>query len=188
MLEKLLTSSARVKILQYLILSKRSTHLREIARECKIPVSAAKREIDNLESIGLIAKNNNTIELNNNSNILQELKSIIVKTDGAFFPIKKALENLDIDYALIFGSFAKGDFSTQSDIDLFVIGNASQKEIFGAIGPVERVIQKEINPIVWKKEEFILNRKKSFIKDIAKGKILVLRGEEHELRKFIGAG
>ncbi len=52
MLEKLFTSKARIRILDYLFFYKKETYLREIAKDLGLSTSAIKRELDNLISKG----------------------------------------------------------------------------------------------------------------------------------------
>jgi len=54
MLEKIFTSKARVKIMQFLFFEKQESYIREISKRLNISVSSVKREIDNFREIGLI--------------------------------------------------------------------------------------------------------------------------------------
>jgi len=55
MLEKLFGSSARVKILKLFLMNEgRSFYLRQIARDLELQINSARRELDNLEKIGLL--------------------------------------------------------------------------------------------------------------------------------------
>ena len=67
MLEKLFTSKNRIKILNFFLFKKTESHIREIARELKIPVSAVKRETDNLLLIGILKQEKRSITLNKKS-------------------------------------------------------------------------------------------------------------------------
>lgn len=185
MLEKLFTSKNRIKILRFLFFETEETHLREIARKLKISPSAVKRELENLEKIGLIKKQKNKIKLNKKNNIAEDLKNIFIKTDYIVYPIKEVLKDKRIKYSLIFGSFARGEFNEDSDIDLLVVGNVSLSEIYKALKPAESRIRKEINPSAWKMNELIEKSKTGFIKDIFSKKIIMIKGEENELRKIV---
>lgn len=183
MIEKLFTSKARTKILEYLFFRKKETHLREIAKELKIHPSAAKRELDNLLALGLIQKQNNKISLNEANPIIPDLKRIFIKTDSIKEPIKKALQKLDAQFIFIFGSFAQEKHTVESDIDLMVIGNCKQADVFALLKPIEKTVEREINPIVWTPEELGKNKNKGFVKDIMKKSKIMVKGDEHELTK-----
>jgi predicted nucleotidyltransferase len=184
MLEKLFTSKNRIKIMGFLFFETQETHLREISRELKISPSAVKNEVENLIIIGIIKKEKNKITLNQKSIILQDLKSILIKTDFVVYPIKEALKDINAEFIFIFGSFAKGDFTQESDIDLMVIGKIKSDEVYEKIKPAEDTLKREINPSVWRREEFTEKRKTGFIKDILSKKIIMIKGEEDELRKI----
>ena len=54
MLERLITSKARVEILKLLIFSQEEIHLREIARRAKISAPYVKKELQNLKKMNLL--------------------------------------------------------------------------------------------------------------------------------------
>ena len=185
MLEKLFTSKNRIKILQFLFFEKSETYLREIAKELKISPSAVKREIDNLNKIDLIKKENNKISLNEKCNFMEDLKNIFIKTAAIVYPLKEILKSNKINFALIFGSFARGDCSSESDIDLMVIGSMKLSEVLQLTNPVEDKIDREINPVVWTVESLEKQKDSSFIRDIFKKGIIMIKGEENELRRIV---
>ena len=185
MLEKLFTSKARIKILGYLFFNKKETYLRETAKELKLSPSAVKREFDNLAELDIIKKTKNKIILNESNPFFEELKQIFLKTDFISYPIKEALTKKDIEFAFIFGSFAKGNFNSESDIDLLIIGQASLSEIIKLLNSAEKKIKREINPIIWNFQEFKERKKGKFANEIFSGKILMIKGDENELRRIV---
>jgi predicted nucleotidyltransferase len=185
-LEKLFTSKTRIEVLQHLLFSGKSTHLRKLSNDLKKPVSAVKREVDNLASIGIVKKSENEISINEECNIVLDLRNLFVKTDSFVNPIAKSLEKANLDFAFVFGSFAKGNYTVQSDVDLFIVGDLKQAELLKMLKSAEKEIQREINPVIWSLNELKKNSGKSFVRDIAKGKIIMIKGNENELRKIIG--
>jgi len=188
MLEKLFTSKTRIKLLHLFIFSKDSFHLREIERKIKTPVSAVKREIENLQKIGLIKKQKNLYSLDKECQILQELKNILLKTDSLTSELSRHLKKLKIKFAFVFGSFAEDIYTPASDIDLFVIGDIRTTELVKILKSAEKKLDREINPVVWTLPELKRKSKISFIKDIMKKKIVMIHGNENELRRIIEAG
>jgi len=170
----------------FFLFSKDETYVREISRELDAPVSSIKREMDNLISFGFIEKKGRRIFLNKKLNIIKELKNIFIKTDFIAYPIEEVLrKNKKIKYALIFGSFARGDYSFESDIDLMVIGEIKLDSVIKIIKPVEEKIRRDINPVVWKIEDFVEKKKEGFVRDLFSKKIIMLKGDENELRKIV---
>ncbi|OGJ15383.1 hypothetical protein A3K73_07955 [Candidatus Pacearchaeota archaeon RBG_13_36_9] len=185
MLEKIFTSKNRIKIMGFLFFEKQETHIREISRELKISPSAVKSEVENLLFVGIIKKEKNKIALNKRSSIAEDLKNILIKTDFIVYPIKEALKKVDAEFIFIFGSFARGDLTGESDIDLMVIGKISSFELYENIKPAEDKIRKEINPVVWTLEHLRGKKDSGFVKDIFKKGIIMIKGEEDELRKIV---
>ncbi|MCX6742500.1 MAG: nucleotidyltransferase domain-containing protein [Candidatus Pacearchaeota archaeon] len=185
MIEKLFTSKIRVKVLEYLFFRNKETHIREISRDLKLSSGAVKREIDNLALLGIIEIKKNRIILNKNCNFLKDLKNIFVKTDFIVYPLTKLLVNKHIEYAFIFGSFASGDYKEESDIDLMMVGNMDLFDLTKLLRPLEDKIKREINPVAWKLKDLIGKKNTGFVKDIFAKKIIMLKGDENELRKIV---
>jgi predicted nucleotidyltransferase len=185
MLEKLFTSKNRVKLLNFFLFESDESHIREISRKLKIPVSAVKGEIDNLIFIGILNINKSKITLNKECNYLDDLKNMFIKTDAIIYPIRESMEKTDADFIFIFGSFARGEYHRESDVDLMVIGNQKLFDIIKILKPAEEKIKREINPVVWKLNNLKKEKNSSFIQDIFKKGIIMIKGDENELQKII---
>ena len=183
-IEGLFTSKARIKILEYFFFNKENSHIREISRELKIPVSAVKREVDNLIALNILSLFESRISLNKKCSYLESLKNIFVETDCILYPIKEALKNEEIQYAFVFGSFANGSFNIESDIDLVVISDKNLFELTKLLKPAENKINREINPVAWDLKSFNKKKNTGFVKDIFSKKIMMVIGGENELRKI----
>lgn len=91
---------------------------------------AVQRELKRLSESGLITSqmrgNQRHFQANPQSPIFQELTQIVQKTFGLALPIREALTPYEeaIRCAFIFGSVAKKQDTTASDVDLFVISDA----------------------------------------------------------------
>lgn len=185
MLEKLFTSRTRVKLLNYFLIESGSGKTREISKQTRIPVSAVSRELKNLLNLSLVKKERDLFLLNNDCNFIDDLRNIFIKTDGIVYPIRESLKSRKIEYALIFGSFARGDYKTESDVDLFILGNVSLDFIIKIISSPELKIKRNINPVVWRLDDLKEKKRTGFVKDVFAKKIIMLKGDENELRKII---
>lgn len=193
MLEKLLTSKTRVKILELLILNADSEfYLRETAKRVGISPAYVKRELENLQELNLVLqrKRGNMIlfKINKNSPIFEELKSIFLKTESLGDFLKGNLQKLgEIKHALIYGSFARGVESKESDIDLLIIGSAKEEELLKTLRRVERKIGREVNYIIWSEKEFKerVNKKHHLLIDIIKNPVINLMGDLNEFRRAL---
>ena len=186
MIERLFTSKNRVKLLEYFIFSRQEAILRQISRETKIPVSAVSREIDNLVRLGIIKRKDKDLMLNEECTFLFELRNILLKTDSFAYMLSKLFQSKAVDYVFAFGSFANEKYTSDSDIDLFVVGRMSGMELARMLRPVEHRLGREINSVVWPMRDLKNKAKSSFIRTIAKRNIIMIKGDEDGLRKIIG--
>jgi len=192
LLKRLFPSRARIKILELLIFNpEKEFHLREISRQVKITPTYVKKELQNLKELNLILEskkgNLNLFQINKNSLLFTELRNIFTKTEYFEELIKKDLKGLRIDFAFIFGSFAKGIESEDSDIDLFVVGDVNESDLLRIIQKIEKQTGREINYVLWKKPILMKRTEKhNLFNSIAKNPVIMLIGDEDEFRKIIG--
>ncbi|MFB6246668.1 MAG: nucleotidyltransferase domain-containing protein [Candidatus Pacearchaeota archaeon] len=185
MLEKLFTSKNRVKLLEFFLIENGSGGIREVSKKKDVSVSVVSRELNNFVDLGILRKEREVYFLNENCNICSELRGILVKTDSVVFPIQAALPKKNVDFAFIFGSFAKGGYGPESDIDLMVVGNVSLDEVIKKVSKEEKEIGRNVNPVVWTVENLKKEKDSAFVKDIFTKGILMVKGDENELREIV---
>lgn len=192
MLERLFTSKSRIKILQLLIFNTQSEfHLRQIARLTGVSPPYVKRELSNLSKLNLITEstkgNLKLFRINKGSPIFAELKRIFLKTESLGNLLKKKLKSLELKYVLIYGSFAAGEETEKSDIDLLVIGNIKEERILKIVTQSEAKVGREINYILWNEKEFEKRaiQKHHLLVEIVSKPIIMLVGDENEFRKAV---
>ena len=193
MLQKLMGSKTRAKILTLFIMNpKREYYTREIERELKSNFEAIRTELINLEKIGLlrsrVSGKKRYYSIKTEHALFPEFKSMILKTSGLGDVLKDAFKDTDkIDAAFIYGSYAKNAEDTESDIDLFVIGGISIKDLQAVISDIENKFQREINPTVYPQEELQdkLRAKNHFILSVLKEPKIFLKGDEHGLIELV---
>lgn len=160
MLERLITSKARVKLLTLFLLNPgREFYVREIVRATDLNINAVRRELINLEGIGLLKSaqkgNMKVYHSDNSMPIWQELTSIVLKTEGVAKEIKEHLDEIgSIQSAFIYGSFAQNDARLNSDIDLFIIGSIDEDRLLSSIRKIEGQLSREVNYVLFSKDEF----------------------------------
>jgi predicted nucleotidyltransferase len=191
MLESLFTSKSRVKILKLLIFSQEDIHLREIARRTDVTPPYVKKEIEKLKKLNLVTEtrrgNQKIFKINKSSPLYEDLKRMFLKTEVLGDVIKESLKNEDIKYALIFGSFAKGEENEKSDIDLLVIGSLKEESILKIVRDSESKTGREINYILWNEKEFEKRAKEGhhLLKDIIIKPVIMLIGDFDEFRRAV---
>ena len=191
MLEHLFTSKTRIRILNLLMFNQeKDYHLREISRLISAsPIHVAK-ELDNLARLNLVKKlkkaNLNIYSINKECIFLSELKQIFLKTDYFGELIKKAINN-KAKYCFIYGSFARGQETESSDIDIFLVSEIKEDEIIKIIQSLEKITMREINYVLWNEKTFDQRAAKGhhLLREIKKSKTIMLIGEENEFKKQI---
>lgn len=177
-------------ILLFLYNQNKEFYLSEIAKNIGTSPGTAQRELNKLLQNDLVLFKKraglNIYTLNSRYPLLNEVESIVKKTIGVELELKEELGKVrGVSFAFLFGSYAKGGFKSDSDIDIFVIGKVDDDQVFKAVQKVERRIGREINYHIADKNEFLKKIKtNSFYKDIIKNPVLLI-GDKHEFRKFI---
>jgi len=191
MLNLITKSEIRKRIILLLLYNPEdSFYINQIARIVKTSTGNVQRELKRLEENGLLLKekkgNSLYFKINTSGPLFNDFKNIVDKTIGLKNILAETLKNKKgIDFAFLFGSYVKGDFAADSDIDLYVIGDITEKELYQLIKRAEKKIYREINYHLASRQEFQEKTKESFFhKEILKAFTLII-GNENEFRKFI---
>lgn len=120
--------------------------------------------------------------------IFQDLRNIIFKTYGVIGKIQEALAPLGqlINVAFVYGSFARGEEVSSSDLDLFVVGDIGLDELVSVLSIVEEAIGREINPTLFTAAEFRkkLSENNHFIMSVANTEKEFVIGSEDEFTRL----
>jgi len=189
-LAELLFKDYRRRVLGLLLLHPdKAYHVREIARLTGTVAGTLHKELSKLADAGVLLKqssgNQVLYQANRSGLIFEELASILRKTSGVVDVLADALAPLGdkIQIAFVFGSMASGKATSESDIDLLIVGDVNFSDIVKETYSAQEVLGREINPKVYNKEEWktMLKKKDAFIKEVlAKPKLFVV-GTSNEL-------
>ena len=97
------------------------------------------------------------------------IRGIVAKTIGATPLIAQAFKKVEgISEACLYGSFARDQQDTASDIDVLVIGTAKGEALAEAMQKLERQLGREINYTVFSRKEFESrrSRKDAFLENV----------------------
>lgn len=190
---EILFGNYRRKILALLLLRPdEKFHVRDIARRIDVPAGSLHRELKLLAEGELLirAKSGNQVyyQANRDCQVFNELAGLFRKTTGLAGVIQDALTPLQdkVEFAFIFGSVAQGKERTGSDIDLFVVGDASFNDVVGVLSETHQKLGREINPVIMSRLEL---QKKAvtdpfIVRLISEMKIFV-RGNADDFRQLI---
>jgi DNA-binding transcriptional ArsR family regulator len=193
MLEKLLSSRARIEILKLFLFNPENRYYqRQVSNLTGQSIRAVQREVKKLEDAGLIKSNEegNRIyyKINRASPIFEELKRIFFKTVGIAEVLKRELKGVElIKVAFIYGSYAKDEEDLKSDIDLMVIGDINSRRLSSLLSKPKNELGREINYIVFDVEDFRnkVNKEDHFLNTVLNEDKIFLVGDEDELRRII---
>jgi predicted nucleotidyltransferase len=192
-MDRLFGSKTRVSLLSKLLMNAdRSWYIRELSRELEIPYGMLYKEVKNLVSLDVINEEKRgkitLVSVNKSLPFFAELKSLMVKTVGLGDLLRTALSELkEIRYALVYGSFASGEESASSDVDLLIVGDVDEERVLSVVGGIEKELEREINYILWTEKEFMerVKRGHHLLRDIASSPVIMLVGEEDEFRRVV---
>ncbi|HEY4026074.1 MAG TPA: nucleotidyltransferase domain-containing protein [Candidatus Dormibacteraeota bacterium] len=114
------------------------------------------------------------------------MRSLTSKMLGAVRTIQDGLRSLttrQAEVAFIFGSVATGAERPDSDIDLFVVGEATRFDLADALGGPARELGRTINPVAYSRPEIQrrLNGGDAFLQEVLSGTKQMVLGRTADL-------
>jgi len=186
-----LTANRAELLRLFLTNPEQSFYMQQIGRILGKKVGNFQRTINNMEREGILTSeykaNARYFKANKKYPLYKELKSIVFKTVGIIGSIKETLKKAgSIDYAFVYGSYAKAKENYLSDIDLLIVGACNEDKLIRELDRLEEVLGREINyklytPTDFKRE---IKQKEPFLSEILKDKKIIVTGEEDGLRKI----
>lgn len=160
MLQHLLVSEVRLKILKLLLLNPdKNFHVRAIVRAVGAEINAVRRELDNLISINLLRRRQSSNKLfysvDTTHPFYTDLLALLSKEEGlGGMILKNAKELGDIKYAVISKAFLRGRVSSALDVDLFIVGDVKIDNLEKIVKEYQQTTTKEINYSSMTEDEF----------------------------------
>ncbi|MBI3370831.1 MAG: nucleotidyltransferase domain-containing protein [Betaproteobacteria bacterium] len=163
--------------------------MRELARVAATAASSLQRDLAALAGAGIVLRalrgHQVYFRANRTCPIFDELRGLVVKTFGVADVLKQALQPFfdRIDAAFVYGSMARGEERSASDIDLFVVGEISFGDVIEALAPAQHKLGREINPTVFSSAEFAdkVHEENHFVTTVLAEKQLFVIGGADEL-------
>lgn len=187
MLSSLFGSEARVKILSaFLSQPDGKYYLRQLARDLELQVNSVRREIINLESIGLITPIENTTESsktkekkyyksNQDFILFNELRALFSKAH--VLSTKEFAENVQKLYTpklFILTGFFSDEPNAMTDI--LIVGKINREKFLKTIKELETIINREVNFTIMDEKEYLYRREvlDIFLNKIMEGKKIIV--------------
>jgi len=191
MISKLLDSNGKSVLLGKVVDSKHSFSVSELARFSSLPKATVSRIVKDWEEAGLISMEfqgrNKLVKINKKFYLLPELIKIFGKAANFQAPLiarlkKATLKKPEIKAIVVFGSRARGDFNSGSDLDILVATgkkSAETEELFDELARAATDTGVSFSPVFLNSGEIRsrLLEKDSFILNVlSQGKII--KGEK----------
>lgn len=180
MIEHLFGSRTRVKLLRlFLTNPEKSYYVREITRLIDERINSVRRELSNLEKIGLIipqgVRQKKYFQANRDCLLFPELKALILKAQVTLEQ-KFATDLGDIGtvkYMILTGKFTG---VKEAPTDLLIVGKINRTKLKALVRRFEKEFNKEINYTVMTTKEYLYRRDLTdrFLYDILENKKIVM--------------
>jgi predicted nucleotidyltransferase len=188
-LEKIFGSRIRAKIFGWLFTHPGESYfVRQMATILREDPTNVSREMARLEDLGILKSSRNGnlkhFQTNQECPFSNELKGLVLKTAGVAGRIRTSLERLaGIEFAFLYGSYAKGEEKPDSDVDLLIIGDVNMDRLDSSLGKLEKMLGREISYVLYSREEFKSKRKAKdgFLMGVLSGRKIMVIGAEDGL-------
>lgn len=187
-LSEILSSRARTEIFRLLFSGTGDElHVREIQRRSGLTDGTIRQELRKLVRLDLISgrRDSNRIyyRANTANPLFPDIRGLVVKTVGLVDVLRAALQDGRIGMAFVFGSIARSETKSHSDVDLMVIGSIGLRSLSGLLSGVSQQIGREINPHVLSAAEFKkrIREKEHFLKQVMESPKIFVIGKRDEL-------
>jgi predicted nucleotidyltransferase len=164
----------------------RELHPSQEARELGYTPQAVARELHRLEAAGMAISvrigRARRYRADRGSPLFAEVSGLVSKTIGIEALLRDALDGLDgIEEAALFGSYARGEVTPHSDLDVLVIGTPDREALSERLASVESRVGREINVVTYTRREVdrLLASGDSFVRDVLEGPRVNLVGDRN---------
>ncbi len=172
----------------------RAWYLSDLARHLGVTPSSLQRELAALVRAGILHRrrdgNRTYYQADPDCPLLPELRGLMVKTAGLADVLRDVLRPFakNIRLALIYGSVARAEERSSSDVDLLVVGAVGLADLAPALKRAESRLLRPVNPLVYSEKEFATKVRSGhhLLANILKDKVIFLIGDPRELESLTG--
>jgi hypothetical protein len=158
MLETLISSRTRIKLLLKFFLNPRSTaYLRGLAEEFDESTNAIRVELNRFEDAGMLVTesqgNKKVYKANNQHPLFRDLQNLIIKYIGIDQIIEIVISRMGhLDKMYLIGDYAKG--KDTGIIDIVCVGEVDKKYLVNLVTKAEKLISRKIRFLTYTSSEW----------------------------------
>ncbi len=170
--------------------SQRTFYANELIQLAGGGSGAVQRELVRLVQSGLVTAraigNQKHFQANAASPLFDELRGIVLKTVGLAEPLREALRPLEVDIraAFVYGSVAKREDDSSSDIDLMLISDSlTYADVFSSLEKASERLGRTVNPTILSSKDLERRMKGDsvFVRRVLSQPKIWLMGDEDDL-------
>jgi|HubBroStandDraft_4_1064222.scaffolds.fasta_scaffold64360_3 predicted nucleotidyltransferase len=184
--------ATRQKLLAAVLLSpEKWWYLSELASHLGTSPSSLQRELDSLTEGGVLERKQDGRRIyykaQANSPVFNALRELLSKTVGLIPALQSEIAKFHgrIRWAAVYGSVARGEEGSDSDIDLLLVGDVATVDLLPVLRRIERRFGREVNLTRYSEKEFRdkIRDGDHFLKSVTKDKFAMLIGSLDDLEK-----
>lgn len=175
-------------------------HMLEISKKLSLHPYSVQKTLLSLKPILEMRPSGRTVNLGIDKNLKEQMELLCIiedyKIGSSGKKLKPLIANIETFFSknkkilacCLFGSYARGAATEESDIDLLFVISSGDEEILKSCRDISAVVGKEINPVIMAEKEFILalkNKEPAIETMLVPAQRLILIGKEYFLRKTI---
>jgi len=169
----------------------RSFFANEVIAHANSGTGAVQRELARLEAAGLLSVKRlgrqKHYQANPAAPVFAELRDLIMKTSGLADVLREALSPVEkkIHGAFVYGSMAKGEATSASDVDLMIVSDGLRySDVYGALEEAGSRLQRKVNPTLYSRKELQsrLKQRNAFVTRVLAQPKIWLIGNESAVR------
>jgi DNA-binding transcriptional ArsR family regulator len=190
-----LFSGTRSKILSTLLLQpEKRWFLTELAQHLGTRPSSLQREVEVLSKAGLLEQTKDGrrvyFKADTTSPVFSDLKGLLEKTAGIIPILREEVDAFGdrIKLAFVYGSTARSEESSLSDVDLMIVGDVGLSDLVPSLRRAEARFGRPVNPTVYSSKEFKTKARNQdhFLTTVLRGSKEFVKGNDGELAAVVG--
>ncbi len=169
----------------------RSFYANEVIALAQSGTGAVQRELAGLSAAGLLTVrkqgNQKHYQANSDTPVFAELRGLVLKTVGLADVLRAALAPLaaQIDVAFVYGSVARQQDTSQSDVDVMIVSpGLGYADVFGALESATMTLERKVNPTLYRPADLAkrIQQDNAFVTRVLQQPKIWLLGNEEQLR------
>jgi len=169
-------------------------YLSDLAKHVSVTPSSLQREVAALVDSGVLRRkregNRVYYQADTGNPFFPELQGLLIKTVGLVDVLRDALKRFapGVVAAFVYGSFARGQERTGSDVDLMVVGSIGLEDLAPALRRAEARLGREVTVTLYPPQELATkaHARNHFVREVLSKEKLFVLGSEDELETVVG--